>query len=517
MTAGSGPPDIYGEWLANSPADFYRNGVLYFGGALRWDEFQYMRREFGPLWEAAMLEHPTYDDFWKGLDVTTRQTLRDHPVVNWIGWYDTYQQSAIDNFVTIRRDAGPAAREQSKLIIALTGHGIPGGDVVWPQGSNGPGIDYGRALFEDYLKGIGDLGDRTPRVCYYLMGDFDDPDAPGNLWRFVDDWPVPAAVTPLYLHANRSLQLAPPAGGTHFATYTFDPNNPVPTLGGAVHVTYALQGLQMGSFDQRPIESRPDVILFETEPLRVSVEIVGRLSVTLWASSDAVDTDFTAKLTDVYPDGKSIILNDGIIRARARDSLTDHALMTPGDVYEFSIDLWSTAIVFNRGHRIRLAISSSNFPRFDVNPNTGADLAVSYSEKRVANNTIYFDSSRPSHILLPITGPDTDGDDVADFLDAFPYLSSEAIDADGDRLGDNFEWLIINADSMDAIESIDDVDPIDDFDSDGRSNGHEFQTHSDPADPNSVMPLTHRAYAFLTAMFAIAVLVRAHRATKRQT
>lgn len=490
LNAGSGHPNLFGEWIPRAPADFYQNGVLYYGGALRWDEFRYMQSQFGPLWASKILEHPAMDAFWEGLDVTRRQEMRNHPAIIWAGWYDSFLQSCLNNYISLRRDGGPIARQYSKLIVALTAHGTPGGDVSWPAEGAQPGIDYGRPLFDHFLKGEGNFGDVVPRVVYYVMGDFEDSEAPGNEWRVADDWPVPADDVPIYLHGDHTLRFTAPRVEHDSLTYAFDPANPVPTLGGAGHESTAVPGMRTGSLDQRSLEERPDVLVFETGPLPVPVEVVGKLWAHVWASSDCVDTDFTAKLTDVYPDGKSIILVDGIVRARARDSLANHQLMTPGSVYAFTIDLWSTAMVFNTGHRIRLAISSSNFPRFTVNPNTGAELALEYAETRIANNTLYFDASHPSHVILPIAGPDSDGDGVADWPDAFPWNAAEQADSDGDGMGDAFEQSIIDADSEDTIESFEDVMPHEDFDGDGNSNLQEFQNGTDPLDPESLLGLS---------------------------
>jgi len=148
------------------------------------------------------------------------------------------------------------------------------------------------------------------------------------------------------------------------------------------------------------VDSRPDVLVYTTDPLDGPVVIAGRVKVTLWASSDALDTDFTAKLCDVYPDGRSMFVTDGIIQARHRNSLAMEELMTPGEVYRFEIDLWSTAIAFAKGHRIRLSISSSNYPRFEANPNTGEPFRKN-TTTIVAHQTIYHDQLRPSHITLP--------------------------------------------------------------------------------------------------------------------
>jgi hypothetical protein len=182
-------------------------------------------------------------------------------------------------------------------------------------------------------------------------------------------------------------------------SYQYDPKNPVPTKGG--------RNLQIdaGPYDQRSTENRPDVLLFTTPVLEQPLEVIGKIIVKLWVSSSAKDTDFMARLTDVYPDGRSMLVADGALRARHRYSMQQENFMTPDSIYECKVDLWSTAIIFNRGHRIRVAISSSNAPRFDPNPNTGRPLRAD-SVTVVATNTVHLDANYPSHIILPVTsGP----------------------------------------------------------------------------------------------------------------
>ncbi len=509
LAAGADPPGVEAEWLWMAPAEFYKSGVIYYGGALRHNEFLDWFSTLGEDLYDLTLAHPAYDEFWQSLDATTRQHLRDRPVHMFSGWYDVFLQSTIDNFVTLRQSGGPNAREHSKLIIMLKGHGDNAGDVTWTITWRPPAYDH-VAFFNRYLKDVPNGAENLPRVYYMMMGDFEDPSAPGNEWRWADDWPPPALNTPVYFHGDRSLRVSPPGPHATAFVYEFDPDDPVPTLGGAVH------GLPLGSFDQRPVESRHDVILFETGVLQVPVEVAGPVTVRLWASSDCVDTDFTAKLTDVYPDGRSIILCDGIIRARARNSLAEHELMTPGVIYPFEISLWATAVAFNRGHRIRVAISSSNFPRFDVNPNTGAPLALEYAEKRVARNTVYCDPAHPSHILLPLVGPDSDGDGVFDWLDAFPADLGEHADDDGDGMGDNFEQRIVDHNPNDAVDSIDDVLPDGDFDGDGQTNLEEFLNGTDPASGASRLPLlTAHMLAALVVGLAAAGVFRTRKGLRR--
>ncbi len=248
----------------------------------------------------------------------------------------------------------------------------------------------------------------------------------GGFWTTAGQWPLPGTTfVNYYFHPDGSLGRTSPGPGVPGTTYTYDPRSPVPTIGGSFSSQPGL--VAAGAFDQRerpfdrepvkgffgskppylPLRSRDDVVVFQTESLAEDVEVVGPIAVRLFASSSAVDTDFTAKLVDVYPPSKDypsgfdMNLTDGIIRARYRTSPERAELMKPGTVYEFTIEPFPTANVFKKGHRIRVDISSSNFPRFDVNPNTGEPLGLN-RRAVVADNTVWHDRDRPSHIVLPV-------------------------------------------------------------------------------------------------------------------
>jgi putative CocE/NonD family hydrolase len=239
----------------------------------------------------------------------------------------------------------------------------------------------------------------------------------GGQWRDEKEWPpARAAATPYYLHGDGSLSTEKPADHAPI-TYAFDPHNPVPTLGGNVSSVGVLTF--MGAGDQRcradfwlctdgkPLSTRNDVLVFQTPPLNGDVEVTGRLVVKLWAASDGPDTDFTAKLIDVYPPnrdypaGVDLNVGDSIVRARYRGGPGKAEMLKPGQPYEFTIEMYPTSLVFRRGHRIRLDISSSNFPRFDVNPNTGEALNDN-RRWRIAENSVYVDGTHASHIVLPV-------------------------------------------------------------------------------------------------------------------
>jgi putative CocE/NonD family hydrolase len=207
--------------------------------------------------------------------------------------------------------------------------------------------------------------------------------------------PPPSDVTSFYLHPEGKLVRGKAPEGNGKRSYKFDPADPVPTVGGQELF------LAPGPRDQRKVEGRPDVLLFTTEALAEPVEVTGRTKAKLFVSSDCPDTDFTVKLTDVYPDGRSMLVTDGILRARYRRSFEREDFLEAGQVYELTVDLWSTSLVFNKGHRIRVAVSSSNAPRFEPNPNTGHAFRAD-KETRVAENTVYFSREQTSHVLLPI-------------------------------------------------------------------------------------------------------------------
>jgi putative CocE/NonD family hydrolase len=277
--------------------------------------------------------------------------------------------------------------------------------------------------FDHVLKGVDKGIAREAPVRIYVMGGGDGHKTPegrifvGGHWRDEQEWPlVRTKPTPYYLHAGGVLAAEEPKPDPPI-TYLFDPHKPVPTLGGNTSSQGALS--TQGAADQRcraemplcndtnPLSARNDVLVFQTPPLADDVEVTGRLVVKLWASSDSPDTDFTAKLIDVYPPNKDfpagvdLNIGDSIVRARYRNGRGKEEFLKPGQPYEFTIEMYPTSLLFAKGHRIRLDISSSNFPRFDVNPNSGEPLNQN-RRWRVARNSIYMDSEHPSHIVLPI-------------------------------------------------------------------------------------------------------------------
>jgi hypothetical protein len=249
-------------------------------------------------------------------------------------------------------------------------------------------------MIEQYTMNNGNRFDEWPNVFYYVMGDVTNTSAPGNVWLSADDWPVPYEEVSVFMTPSNGLTVNQPTFSDSF-TYEYDPMDPVPTIGGQN------LNIEKGPYDQRDVENRDDVIVFTTDVLTDSAWIAGPVKARLFVTSDCVDTDFTVKLTDVYPDGRSMLITDGIIRMRNRNGYDHWDFMNPGEVYEIEVDLWSTAYLFNEGHKIRVSVSSSNAPRFLPNPNT-KDGWLKNESYNVAENTLFVGSEYPSQIVLPL-------------------------------------------------------------------------------------------------------------------
>jgi len=343
---------------------------------------------------AAFRAHPTYDDFWRLLNPEAVADQVNAPGIFVGGWYDIFIQGTIDSFVSIQHQGGPRARGNCRLILGPWAHGTFDELKYPPESNQRPAAAQPERYFDHFLKQV-DNGVATDQpVHYWVMGDPTDTSAAGNEWRSAPDWPIPADEVAYYLHADGKLARGTQPTSGDSRSYSFDPKNPVPSVGG--------QNLTIlkGPMDQRGVEGRPDVLLFTSDVLTEPREITGRIRAKLYVSSDCPDTDFTVKLCDVYPDGRSMLVCDGIQRAKFRQGFEKPVPLEPGQVTEVTVDLWSTSLVFNAGHRIRVAVSSSNAPRFEPNSNTGADQ-FDPEQCKVATNTVFLSAEDPSCILLP--------------------------------------------------------------------------------------------------------------------
>jgi uncharacterized protein len=353
------------------------------------------------------LAHPYYDSYWRQVCIEEKYGRISVPTLNVGGWYDIFQRGTIRNYAGMKAQGGGANARRPRLVMGPWHHTLPlaslVGQVDMGFRSSYVSIDYdGMQLdyFDHWLKGKSNGAADENAVRIYVMG--------ANEWRDEKDWPLPGTDwRRYYLHSRGSANSA--YGDGVLSTdapehepadsFLYNPLHPVPTAGGGL-CCYP-NSLQGGAFDQAMIEHRADVLVYSTPPLAEDVEVTGPITLTLYASSSGPDTDFTAKLVDVTECGFARNLTDGIIRARTRESQSEPKLMTPGEIYEFNIDLCSTSNLFKAGHRIRLEVSSSNFPRFDRNPNTGHELFVD-AEMRPALQTVMHERGFASFLMLPV-------------------------------------------------------------------------------------------------------------------
>jgi predicted acyl esterase len=338
--------------------------------------------------------HPTYDDFWDSMNPEKYAEKTVAPGIFVGGWYDIFCQGTINSFLEIQQRGGPRAKGACRLIMGPWAHG-PLEELNYPKNSSvrPAAADFSRFIAH-HLKDADNGVDRDLPVHYYVMGDPSNPKSPGNVWRSAESWPPHSTPTPYYFHADHTLSTDLPTTDSTM-DYRYDPAKPVPTRGGQNLI------FPKGPMDQRTIESRDDVLLFTGPVLEEPLEITGRIVAQLFVSSDCPDTDFTVKLCDVYPDGRSMLVTDGILRARYRESFSAPTMLEPGKIYPIEVDLWSTSIILEKGHRLRVAVSSSNAPRFDPNPNTGK-MSWEETQPRIAHNTLRLAPRQASGIVLPI-------------------------------------------------------------------------------------------------------------------
>ena len=404
-------------------------------------------------WAIELLTHSDYDNYWKHPSWAPSEHWQQFPDVPTLivgGWYDSYTRATFENYIGLSSlKKGPI-----KVLVGPWIHGhetteqsYSGNVEFGPDAALHNFRDIHLGWYDATLRGVGSAVDDQPPVRIFIMGGGGGYRAKdgklyhGGHWRDENEWPLARTqYTPYYLHDDQRLQTAPPTKQEASIAYCYDPGNPVPSIGGGVSshqdvgpmpagladpsvLHFAARAetvMQAGGFNQvespeyfgcqppyLPLSSRPDVIVFQTDLLQQNTEVTGPIDVTLWVSSTAKDTDFTAKLIDVYPPstfyplGYALNLTDSIIRLRYRKGPGVADFLEPGTIDKITITLYPTSNLFVAGHRIRLDISSSNFPRFDVNPNTGEKIGMNRRQVS-ADNTIYMDAKYPSQVILPI-------------------------------------------------------------------------------------------------------------------
>jgi len=350
------------------------------------------------------LAHPSYDDYWKQVSIEENFSKITVPSLHVGAWYDIFLGGSLRNYTGIKaRGGSEEARRGQRLMVITGGHAGAGqriGEVDFGPASVVNDSDLTLRWYDYLLKGEKNGMESEKPVKIFVLGK--------NVWREEDDWPLARARnTRFYLHSqgkanslsgDGTLSTAEPTG-EHADEYVYDPAEPVPTRGGPLCCDSG--HLAAGASDQRPVEARPDVLVYSTPAFNHDFEVTGPVSLELFVRSSAVDTDFTAKLVDVWPNGFAQNLTEGILRARYRNSREKAEFMNAGEIYKLDIDLWATSNVFLKGHKLRLEVSSSNFPRFDRNLNTGEETATGTRWAK-ATNAILHDAGHPSAIVLPV-------------------------------------------------------------------------------------------------------------------
>lgn len=378
LLAPTRPPHLKCQFIQVATPTLYQHAA-YVGGKLCKHQVESWFAKIAPQAYANILKNSKYGPFWEQIDASKKAEYVQTPAIHIGGWYDIFSQGTIDSFNAWQKEGDKGAKGQQKLIMGPWTH--------WGSASSDRFGEYKlptasfelqetaliKDWFDAHLKGNTLILTQYPPVLYYVMGPLDQTPSKGNRWKKAQSWPPAAHEQMHYLSKTNTLTCKLPSYSHKEYLYQYDPENPVPTRGG--RNLY----LKSGPFDQSLNEQRDDVLVFSTESLKEDVEVTGRIKGTFYISSSAPTTDIAVTLTDVYPDGKSVLIVEGI----------QHVEFSDNKVQAVDVDLWSTSMVFAKGHKIRLSISGSNYPHFDKNPNS-------------ANNVIHVGSKYPSHIVLPI-------------------------------------------------------------------------------------------------------------------
>jgi predicted acyl esterase len=404
--AMAAPPHLKAAYVVVAPYDLMRNsyinGVLKEKDTLGWMQGQGVSDDVLDQQRRRVAD----DIFWNRNAMSENRKYIQIPIYNVGGWYDIFDHGNVSNFEYLQNEGAKGARGNQKLLMGPFGHGNLSGDLEYP-GFDRLNLQGDQEIrwFDHWLKGVDNGIMAEPPVSFFMMAAAEKGHvSPKNRMMTSANWPPAYREVRYFMHPAKTLTTTGPKdddGSGGQIGYRYDPANPVPTVGGA-NLTF-----ERGPMDQRAIPERGDYVRFQTQPLDKDVVIAGPVKVELWGATDGKDTDFMAKLVDVYPDGYEAIVLDAPIRARYRNGrMPDQIrMMTPGAPEELDIDLWSTAITFEKGHRIALHVTSSNSPRFEVNPNTGEAPGEHRLKPRAAFNTIYMDPAHPSALVLPVIYP----------------------------------------------------------------------------------------------------------------
>ncbi len=403
------PPHLVCQYMIDTGLSLYHEGYR-IGGTTRPERFKQMdavcrnprdNRRLLAEW----FQHPTYDAYWAEEDCTRHFDQMNVPCFTVGSWYDFMCVGSIESYRGRQHRGGPDSRGRQQLLLGPWLHGRfketnKTGELVYPENARFALDAHMIRWFDHYLKGVKNGVERDPVVRYYVMGALGEKDAPGNRWRTARDWPVSATPTSYFLHAGGKLATTAPTERNASTTFHADPLHPNSIPGRAFP----------GARDARAFEKQEQVRTFTSEVLTESLEWTGKVQAELYVTSTARDTDFIVRVSDVYPDGRSILLMDYVRRARYREGYEKEVFMEEGKVYKVAFEVGWTSQIFNRGHRVRITIASTGAPFFEPNPNTGEPLTIEFPNKTVvAKNTVRHDRLFASRILAPVVSPPRQG------------------------------------------------------------------------------------------------------------
>ena len=396
------PPHLVCQFMVDTGLSLFHEGY-FIGGAAKPKRFKGMDAnvrvpEHNQQLVREWFKHPTYDDYWEAEDCTRHFDKMNVPCFTIGSWYDYMCVGSVQSYIGREHKGGTNSRGKQQLFAGPWLHGRFNkvnkvGEMTYPENAKVDVMALMIRWFDHHLKGKDNGAHGDPKVRYYVMGAVGEKNAPGNVWRTADDWPVPVTETPYYLHAGGKLFLNKPTAQKATTGFLGDPHHPAEIPSRSFP----------GARDARPYEMQKEVRTFTTDVLSRPTEWTGNVRVELSVSSSAKDTDFIVRITDVYPDGRSILIVDSIRRARFRDGFEKEVLMEPGKIYKVAFNLGWMSQIFNRGHRIRVTLASTGAPFYEPNPNTGEAITIEFPKNAViAKNRVHHDRIFSSRIIAPV-------------------------------------------------------------------------------------------------------------------
>ena len=398
------PPHLVAQYMLDTGLSLFHEGYR-IGGTTRPDRFKTLDKsarvpEHNRQLMLEWFQHPTYDSYWADEDCTRFFDKMNVPCFTIGSWYDFMCVGSVDSYIGRQHHGGINSRGRQQLLLGPWLHGRFKdmnviGDLTYPENAKFPTDDHMIRWFDHYLKGIDNGVEKESTVRYYVMGAVGEADAPGNVWRTATDWPIKAASTDYFPHADGTLRTQAASSDDASVSWKADPLHPAPIP------TIAFPGAK----DAREFEQHPDVRTFTSDVLSAPVEWTGKVRAELLVSSDAKDTDFIVRVSDVYPDGRSILIMDYVRRARYREGYDREVFLTKGEMTKVAFDVGWLSQIFNKGHRIRITVASTGAPFYEPNPNTGEPLGIEFPANAViATNTLYVNRRNASRIVAPVVG-----------------------------------------------------------------------------------------------------------------